>query len=60
MVEVILINGDRVVGDIVAESAEALFIRHASLGMLTVPHAQRSTRVIEAILRTVTGFSARF
>ena len=50
-VEIILINGDRLVGDIVAETPDALFVRHASLGILTVPHNQRSTRVVEAILK---------
>jgi len=51
LIEIILINGDRIVGDVVAETPDCLYIRHASLGMLTVPHKQRSTRVIEAILK---------
>ena len=34
-----------------AETADTLYVRHASLGMLTVPRAQRSTRVVEAILK---------
>jgi RNase P/RNase MRP subunit p29 len=50
-VEIILINGDRIVGDIMAETADSLYVRHASLGMLTVPRSQRSTRVVEAILK---------
>jgi RNase P/RNase MRP subunit p29 len=50
-VEIILINGDRIVGDIVAETPDTLFVRHASLGILTVPQNQRSTRVVEAILK---------
>ncbi len=50
LVEIILINGDRIVGDIMAETADTLYVRHASLGMLTVPRAQRSTRVVEALL----------
>ena len=51
LVEIILMNGDRIVGDIMAETADTLYVRHASLGMLTVPRAQRSTRVVEAILK---------
>jgi RNase P/RNase MRP subunit p29 len=34
-----------------AETADMLYVRHASLGMLSVPRAQRSTRVVEAILK---------
>ena len=34
-----------------AETPDTLYVRHASLGMLTVPRAQRSTRVVEAILK---------
>ena len=38
-------------GDLIAETPECLYIKHASLGMLTVPHGQRSTRVVEAIMK---------
>ncbi|MEJ0000148.1 MAG: hypothetical protein WDO13_13845 [Verrucomicrobiota bacterium] len=51
LVEIILINGDRIVGDLMAETDETLYVRHSSLGMVSVPRAQRSRRVVEAILK---------
>jgi RNase P/RNase MRP subunit p29 len=48
--EFILANGERVIGAVLSETPEAIYIDHATLGVLTIPRAQIAQRPIEIIL----------
>jgi RNase P/RNase MRP subunit p29 len=45
-----LTNGEKVVGVVLSETPEAVYLEHASLGVLTVPRAQIAKRLVEIIL----------
>jgi hypothetical protein len=48
--ELMLANGERVVGRILRETPQALYVEHASLGVLTIPRRQIAQKPIEVIL----------
>jgi RNase P/RNase MRP subunit p29 len=45
-----LANGERVAGTVLSETAEAVYIEHATLGVLTIPRAHIAKRLVEIIL----------
>jgi RNase P/RNase MRP subunit p29 len=45
-----LANGERVAGTVLSETPEAVYIEHATLGVLTIPRAQIAKRLVEIIL----------
>jgi RNase P/RNase MRP subunit p29 len=45
-----LANGERVAGTVLSETPEAVYIDHATLGVLTIPRAQIAKRLVEIIL----------
>ncbi len=48
--EFLLTNGERVLGRILSESADTIYLEHATLGVLTIPCAQIAKRPVEIIL----------
>jgi len=48
--EFILANGERILGRILSETADTLYLNHDTLGVLTIPRAQLAKRLIEIIL----------
>lgn len=48
--EFILSNGERILGHILSETPEAIYIDHGTLGVLTIPRAQIAQRPVEIIL----------
>jgi RNase P/RNase MRP subunit p29 len=48
--EFVLSNGERVLGHILSETPDAVYVDHATLGVLTIPRAQVAQRPIEVIL----------
>ena len=48
--EFILANGERILGTVLSETPEAIYIDHTTLGVLTIPRAQIAQRPIEIIL----------
>ena len=48
--EFLLSNGERILGRILSETADTLFINHETLGVLTIPREQIAKRLIEIIL----------
>jgi len=45
-----LANGERVAGVVLSETPEAVYIDHATLGVLTIPREQIAKRLVEIIL----------
>ena len=45
-----LANGERVVGVVLSETPEAVYIDHGALGVLTIPRGQIAKRLVEIIL----------
>jgi len=45
-----LANGERVAGIVLSETPEAVYIEHATLGVLTIPRANIAKRLVEIIL----------
>jgi RNase P/RNase MRP subunit p29 len=45
-----LANGERVAGTVLSETAEAVYIEHATLGVLTIPRTHIAKRLVEIIL----------
>jgi RNase P/RNase MRP subunit p29 len=45
-----LANGERVAGVVLSETPDAIYLEHATLGVLTVPRAQIAKRLVEIIL----------
>jgi RNase P/RNase MRP subunit p29 len=45
-----LTNGERVAGVVLSETADTLYVQHASLGVLTIPRDEIATRLAEIIL----------
>jgi len=45
-----LTNGERVAGVVLSETADTLYVEHASLGVLTIPRDEIATRLAEIIL----------
>ncbi|HEY0256391.1 MAG TPA: hypothetical protein VGC39_03025 [Candidatus Methylacidiphilales bacterium] len=48
--EFLLANGERILGRILSETTDTLFINHETLGVLTIPREQIAKRLIEIIL----------
>ena len=48
--EFVLTNGERVMGNILSETSDSIYIDHATLGVLTIPLNQIAKRPIEVIL----------
>ena len=48
--EFLLSNGERIMGRILSETTDTLFINHETLGVLTIPREQIAKRLIEIIL----------
>jgi len=48
--EFMLSNGERILGTILSETPEAIYIDHGTLGVLTIPRSQIAQRPIEIIL----------
>lgn len=48
--EFILANGERILGHILSESADTIYVDHPTLGVLTLPRAQIAGKPIEVIL----------
>jgi RNase P/RNase MRP subunit p29 len=45
-----LANGERVVGAVLSETPEAVYVEHGTLGVITIPRAQIAKRLVEIIL----------
>lgn len=45
-----LTNGERVAGVVLSDTPEAVYVEHATLGVLTIPRAEIATRLVEIIL----------
>ncbi len=45
-----LANGERILGHILNETPDAIYINHETLGVLTIPRSQIAKRLIEVIL----------
>jgi len=45
-----LANGERVAGNVLSETPEAIYIEHGTLGVLTIPRNQIAKRLVEIIL----------
>jgi RNase P/RNase MRP subunit p29 len=48
--EFVLSNGERILGHILSETPESIYINHDTLGVLTIPRAQIAQRPVEIIL----------
>ncbi len=48
--EFLLANGERILGKVLSETPEAIYIDHGTLGVLTLPRSQIAKRLIEIIL----------
>ena len=48
--EFLLANGERILGHVLSETPDAIYIDHATLGVLTIPRAQLAQRLVEIIL----------
>ena len=48
--EFVLSNGERILGHILSETPECIYLNHATLGVLTIPRAQVAQRPVEIIL----------
>jgi RNase P/RNase MRP subunit p29 len=48
--EFVLSNGERILGHILSETPDAIYIDHGTLGVLTIPRTQIAQRPIEIIL----------
>jgi RNase P/RNase MRP subunit p29 len=48
--EFILSNGERILGSVLSETPEAIYLDHNTLGVLTIPRSQIAQRPIEIIL----------
>jgi RNase P/RNase MRP subunit p29 len=48
--EFILTNGERIIGAVLSETPEAIYIDHGTLGVLTIPRGQIAQRPVEIIL----------
>jgi RNase P/RNase MRP subunit p29 len=45
-----LTNGERVAGVVLSETPEAVYVEHATLGVLTIPRGEIAKRLVEIIL----------
>jgi RNase P/RNase MRP subunit p29 len=43
-------NGERIAGVVLSETPEAVYVEHATLGVVTIPRAQIAKRLVEIIL----------
>jgi RNase P/RNase MRP subunit p29 len=48
--EFVLSNGERILGHILSETPDAIYVEHGTLGVLTIPRAQIAQHPIEVIL----------
>jgi RNase P/RNase MRP subunit p29 len=48
--EFVLSNGERIIGHVLSETAQTIYLDHGTLGVLTLPRAQIATKPIEVIL----------
>ena len=48
--EFVLSNGERILGHILSETPESIYLNHATLGVLTIPRNQIAQRPVEIIL----------
>jgi hypothetical protein len=48
--EFLLANGERILGHVLSENAESIYIEHSTLGVLTLSRAQIAKRPVEIIL----------
>jgi RNase P/RNase MRP subunit p29 len=48
--EFVLSNGERILGHILSETTDCIYVNHATLGVLTIPRAQIAQRPVEIIL----------
>jgi RNase P/RNase MRP subunit p29 len=48
--EFLLTNGERILGRVLSETAETIYLDHGTLGVLTLPRAQIAQRPVEIIL----------
>jgi RNase P/RNase MRP subunit p29 len=48
--EFFLTNGERILGKVLSETSDSIYIEHATLGVLTLPRAQIAKRLVELIL----------
>jgi RNase P/RNase MRP subunit p29 len=48
--EFVLSNGERILGHILSETPDTIYVDHSTLGVLTIPRAQVAQRPIEVIL----------
>jgi RNase P/RNase MRP subunit p29 len=48
--EFVLSNGERIIGRVLSESPDSIYIDHATLGVMTIPRAQIAQRPVEIIL----------
>ena len=48
--EFVLANGERILGHILSETPETIYVDHSTLGVLTIPRAQIAQRPVEIIL----------
>jgi RNase P/RNase MRP subunit p29 len=48
--EFLLTNGERILGRVISESPDSVYLDHATLGVLTLPRTQIAKRLVELIL----------
>jgi RNase P/RNase MRP subunit p29 len=48
--EFVLANGERIIGHVLSETAQTIYLDHGTLGVLTLPRSQIATKPIEVIL----------
>jgi RNase P/RNase MRP subunit p29 len=48
--EFLLVNGERILGHVLSETPENIYLDHGTLGVLTLPRTQIATRPVEIIL----------
>jgi len=48
--EFVLANGERILGHVLSETAQTIYLDHGTLGVLTLPRSQIATKPIEVIL----------
>jgi len=48
--EFVLSNGERIIGHVLSETAQTIYLDHGTLGVLTLPRSQIATKPIEVIL----------
>ena len=48
--EFFLANGERILGKVLSETRDSIYLEHATLGVLTLPRAQIAKRLVELIL----------